>query len=243
MDACSNQNLDSRLVPATGGDGGRGRQSPRCMLPREASLAIRFLLVVAAIGGSFRGYAQSVLDAPAASPLPPTAGQTATAAPAASASAEKSSLPRAFREIELGMDREAVIAGLKKDPLYSYRGPEDVSLLPSPNQSLIDVSGLSFVKRAFFQFYEGKLWVMILELNPDKIDHYSVFTSLTAKYGEPTLLDPKEARWEDKETRVALERPLVLRYMDMAVYGKLRESSSAKESVDELDRKDFLGGL
>jgi len=99
------------------------------------------------------------------------------------------------------------------------------------------------VKRAFFQFYEGKLWVMILVLNPDRIDHYSLFTSLSAKYGDPALLDPKEARWEDKATRVALERPLTLRYMDMAAYGKLREGSAVKESVEELDRKEFLGGL
>jgi hypothetical protein len=141
------------------------------------------------------------------------------------------------------MGRDEVIAALEKDPLYSYRGPEDVTLLPSPNQSLIDVSGLSFVKRAFFQFYDGKLWVIILSLNPDKIDHYSLFTSLSAKYGDPALLDPREARWEDKESRLALERPLTLRYMDMAAYGRLREGSAARESLDEIDRKDFLGGL
>jgi len=118
-----------------------------------------------------------------------------------------------------------------------------VTLLPSPNQSLIDVSGLSFVKRAFFQFYDGKLWTMILSLNPDRIDHFSIYTSLAAKYGEPGLLDPREARWEDGQTRVALERPLTLRYMDMGVYADLASKSSAKESVVELERADFLGGL
>ena len=150
---------------------------------------------------------------------------------------------RAFRGIELGMDRDAAIAALKKDSIFSYRGPEDLSLLPSPNQSLIEVAGLSFVKRGYFQFYEGKLWVMILELDPDKVDHYSIYTSLSKKYGEPALIDPKEARWEDKVTRMALERPLTLRYMDMTVYGKLREGESAKTSTQELDRQGFLGGL
>jgi hypothetical protein len=155
----------------------------------------------------------------------------------------KKTASRAFRGVELGMDRDTAITALKKDPIFAYRGPEDISLLPSPNQSLIEVSGLSFVKRGYFQFYDGKLWTMILELNPDKVDHYSIYTSLVKKYGEPLLIDPKEARWEDKTTRMALERPLSLRYMDMTVYDKLRESASAKASAEELDRQGFLGGL
>jgi hypothetical protein len=141
------------------------------------------------------------------------------------------------------MDRDAVIEELKKDSIFSYRGPEDLSLLPSPNQSLIEVSGSSFVRRGYFQFYDGKLWTIILELNPDRIDHYSIYTSLVAKYGDPALLDPKEARWEDTSTRMALERPLTLRYMDMKVFEKLKESAGAKESAKELDRQGFLGGL
>ena len=83
------------------------------------------------------------------------------------------------------------IAALKKDPIFAYRGPEDLSLLPSPNQSLIEVAGLSFVRRGYFQFYEGKLWTMILELDPDKVDHYSVYTSLVAKYGRARLHRPE----------------------------------------------------
>jgi hypothetical protein len=141
------------------------------------------------------------------------------------------------------MDRDSAIAALEKDPIFSYRGPEDLSLLPSPNQSLIEVSGTSFVRRGYFQFLDGKLWVMILELDADKVDHYSIYTSLVSKYGEPGTIDPKEARWEDKATRMALERPLTLRYMDMTAYGKLREGAGAKESSKELDRQGFLGGL
>jgi hypothetical protein len=150
---------------------------------------------------------------------------------------------RSFRGLDLGMDRDSAITALKKDSVFSYDGPEDISLLPSPNQSLIEVSGLSFVRRAYFQFYEGKLWTMIVELNPDKVDHYSIYTSLVAKYGEPSLLNPQESRWEDQQTRMALERPLTLRYMDMQVYAKVKEGASAKTSAQELDRQGFLGGL
>lgn len=152
-------------------------------------------------------------------------------------------LPSEFRTIKLGMGIEEVQAILQKDPLFDYRGPEDVSLLPTKNQSLIEASGPSFIKRGFFQFVDGKLWVIILFLNPDKIDHYTIFSSLVAKYGEPILLDPKEARWEDGSVRMALERPLTLRYMDIASFNKMRNEGQAKAGIEEIGRQDFLGGL
>lgn len=212
-----------------------------------------FLLLLAA---SASGFAQSSsgtnaagtsAGAPAAASSAANSGSTAASAAQPASPDAKSGKPatpsRAFRGVELGMDRDTVIAALKKDPVFSYRGPEDLSLLPSPNQSLIEVSGLSFVRRGFFQFYDGKLWTIIVELNADKVDHYSVYTSLVKKYGDPGLLDPKEARWEDKATRMAIERPLTLRYMDMAVYAKISAGESAKASSAELDREGFLGGL
>jgi hypothetical protein len=192
------------------------------------------------IGAAVLLFAVLALSAQAQS-APAPAGPDTAAQPQMTSTAKAPA--RAFRGVELGMDRDSAIAALKKDSIFAYRGPEDLSLLPSPNQSLIEVAGLTFVKRGYFQFYEGKLWVMILELNPDKVDHYSIYTSLVNKYGEPALIDPKEARWEDKTTRMALERPLTLRYMDMTVYGKLREGESAKASTEELDRQGFLGGL
>jgi hypothetical protein len=199
------------------------------MLKRGRGIRLLALTATMAVFAAAQSALAQAAEPPAAMPVTVTAPSVAPA--------------RAFRGIDLGMDRDSAIAALKKDPIFAYRGPEDLSLLPSPNQSLIEVSGLSFVRRGYFQFFEGKLWVMILELDADKVDHYSVYTSLVAKYGEPGLLDPKESRWEDKTTRMALERPLTLRYMDMTVYGKLREGSGAKASVQALDRQGFLGGL
>ena len=173
----------------------------------------------------------------------PAASATAAIPSATSPSGTPAALPGEFRGIKLGMSIEEVETLLSKDSIFLYRGPEDVSLLPARNQSLIEASGDSFVKRAFFQFYDSKLWVIVIFLNPEKMDHYSLYTTLVAKYGAPGLLDPKEARWEDKATRMALERPLTLRYMDMAVFAKLAEGSAAAAGAEELARRDFLGGL
>ena len=113
-------------------------------------------LVAALIGFVLSSGPLVAQAAPGSPPAPPTAG-----APAAPSGPKAPA--RTFHGLELGMDRDAAIAALKADPIFTYDGPEDLSLLPSPNQSLIEVAGLSFVRRGYFQFYDGKLWVMILE--------------------------------------------------------------------------------
>ncbi len=149
-------------------------------------------------------------------------------------------VPRSFRNIELGMTMEEVKNILIKDGLFNYRGDPDVSLLPRPNETLIEVSGLSFVKRAFFQFYEEKLFVMIFSLNEKEMDHYSVFTSLSAKYGKPDSLSPSESVWVDAATRMSVERPLAVKYIDMAVFDALKAAGTAQQSYEEVLRNDFL---
>ncbi len=198
---------------------------------KAVALAITILLGVASASG------QTPFPQPAGAP-PETA-----AAGAPAVSAEPVAVPRSFRDIELGMSMDEVKAVLSSDGLFSYRGDADVSLLPRPEESLIEVSGLSFVRRAFFQFHSGKLFVMIFLLNEKEIDHYSVFTSLSGKYGKPDSLSPSESVWSDAATRLSVERPLAVKYMDMAVFDALKAAGAAEISMEELLRSDFLGGF
>ncbi|PKL26427.1 MAG: hypothetical protein CVV47_00400 [Spirochaetae bacterium HGW-Spirochaetae-3] len=161
----------------------------------------------------------------------------------AAVTAEGPAVPRSFRGIELGMPMDEVKAILTSDGIFAYRGEPDVSLLPRPDESLIEVSGLSFIRRAFFQFYEGKLFVMIFALNEKQMDHYSVFTSLSSKYGKPDALSPSESVWEDAATRMSVERPLAVKYIDMAVFDALKAKGVAEQSYEEILRADFLGGF
>jgi len=170
------------------------------------------------------------------------AQELAPAAGAATAGADRI-VPRAFRSIELGMEMDEVKALLVADGVFNYRGDPDVSLLPRPNESLIEVSGLTYVRRAFFQFYEGKLFVMIFALNEKEMDHYSVFTSLSAKYGKPDSLSPSESVWVDDATRLSVERPLAVKYIDLAVFNALKTAGTAQQSYEELLRTEFLGGF
>jgi hypothetical protein len=138
------------------------------------------------------------------------------------------------------MGLEELKAALQKDGLFYFRGDRDVSFLPSREQNLIETTGFSFIRRAFFQLRAGELFIMGFSLDPAIIDHYSVFTTFVKKYGEPSSLDPKQAVWEAGDTRVSIERPLTVKYIDMAVFRDLIGRSELEESQELLLRQEFL---
>ena len=153
---------------------------------------------------------------------------------------EEASLPRQFREIVLGMSLENLKDELIKDNLFNFRGDRDVSFIPIREESLVETTGSTFIRRAFFQLRDGGLFIMAFSLNTRMIDHYSVFTDLVEKYGQPSYLDPKEAVWENDETRIALERPLTVKYIDKTVFNELINESNLIQSRRIKDRQDFL---
>ncbi len=169
---------------------------------------------------------------------------SAAAAPAqtgaAASSSEPKPVPDSFRGYKLGMPVEALKKALADDDLFVFRGDRDVSLLPMSDQVLIETTGLSFVKRAFFQLRDGKLFMMAFTLNTDKVDHYSVFTALVADYGEPATLNPQEAVWISDAVRLSVERPLTVKYIDRAVFDGLARDSAVKESKEFKLRKEFI---
>jgi hypothetical protein len=150
-------------------------------------------------------------------------------------------VPVGFAEIEMGMELDQVKELLKRDPQFKFRGDPDVSLLTSPNESLIETEGISFIDRAYFQFHEGKLYTIILALDPDRVDHYTMYTTLVGRYGEPTSLDPSEAVWEFDALRLALERPLSVKYVDSATFNDILRENAKLESLNALNRDQFLG--
>jgi hypothetical protein len=152
-------------------------------------------------------------------------------------------LPRTFRDISLGMELDALKSALQSDTIFYFRGDRDVSFLPAREQSLVETTGFSFVRRAFFQLIDGKLFLMAFTLDPGLIDHYSVYTTFVEKYGEPRLLDPKQAVWESGEIRLSIERPLTVKYLDKQVFDGIIADSRAAESTELYMREDFLRGF
>jgi hypothetical protein len=141
----------------------------------------------------------------------------------------------------MGMDD--LKGALEGDGLFVFRGDRDVSFLPNREENLVEASGSSFIRRAYFQFREGSLFVMSFTLNSALVDHYSVYRSLVEKYGEPGSLDPREAVWESGETRISLERPLTVKYIDLGAFNEILDESSVEEAGAVRRREDFLNGF
>ena len=148
--------------------------------------------------------------------------------------------PSGFRGITLGMEMEQAKDALRSDPLFRYRGEPDVSFLPQSSQSLIECSGTTYIRRAYFQFADSRLFIMILVLDPQKVDHYSLFRALSEKYGDPGALDPQESVWQSDAVRFSLERPLTVKYIDRKIFSSLLAGSGAQQDLDLLSRESFI---
>jgi hypothetical protein len=153
---------------------------------------------------------------------------------------EYSPLPDGFRELKLGMPLEAAKQELKSDGYFYYRGEPDVSLLSQPNRTVIETEGVTFIEKAFFQFHEKALYIIILRLNDAKIDYYTMYTTLKEKYGPSDSLDPNQEVWENTAVRLSLERPLQVKYIDVDVFNSLTREQKADESMEHILRRKFL---
>jgi hypothetical protein len=155
----------------------------------------------------------------------------------------KAALPAEYRSIRLGMGIDAVKEALKQDAVFGYRGERDVSLLPTENRSLIESAGSYFISRSWFQFYKDNLYTMIFKLNTDTVDYYSVYSKFCEKYGEPASINPQRAVWEDEHTRVVIERPLIVKYIDLTVFNELISQSTTEKAASETNRQNFIDGF
>ncbi len=149
-------------------------------------------------------------------------------------------LSRGFNNILLGMNMEEVKEELFADPNFNFRGDPDVSMMRTPNTSLIECRGYYYIDRASFQFIDDSLFTITIILDPKRIGHYAMFTSLTDTYGEPASLSPEKSRWENEEIIISLERPLRVKYMAKAVLEELQREQRKRRSMETVTRERFL---
>ena len=162
--------------------------------------------------------------------------------------ASTEAVPDSFGSVKLGMSVDDVKAMLAKDSQFGYRGDRDVSLMAGENRTLIETDSAryapySYLDRCWFQFYEDKLYIMTINMNQEKLDHYSVFSQLCEKYGTPTSLNPDKSEWVSDTVIVDLERPLSIKYTDRTVMEKIQNASFVDKTAKEKSREQFLEGL
>lgn len=167
---------------------------------------------------------------------------------AAADDGDSKTLPSGYGGVTLGMSMDEAKDALKKHGEFGYHGDRDVSLLPGENRALIETSAKrghvkSFLTNCYFQFYDDSLYIITINLNREKVDHYSVFKTLCGKYGKPYSLDPEKSTWKSDGVTMCLERPLALKYIDNAVFDDLNKKSSTEPTGSEITQDKFLEGL
>lgn len=157
-------------------------------------------------------------------------------------------IPTGYRDINLGMTLDETKEALLKDSAFGYHGDRDVSLIPGTSKILIETDaeyghGSDFLRQCYFQFYDDSLFIITINVNPEKMDYYSIFSKLCQKYGEPNSLDPKSAKWENDNYSMTLEKPLTLKYIDKETFKMTQNYNNIKASPTEITRDMFLDEL
>lgn len=149
-------------------------------------------------------------------------------------------LRRGFRELTLGLDFAQVESVLRSDAAFAYRGPADVHLTLNEREVVIDAPGRHFVERVLVQFHDRQSYIITLYMDRTRMDYFSLFQQFSQRYGPPVELSPQLARWEDEQTRIVLERPTVVKYIDVGVFDGLRHARNIERAIAEQQREDFL---
>ena len=157
-------------------------------------------------------------------------------------------LPKGYGGVELGMSLDAAKQALKSKSDFGYNGDRDVSLLPGDARVLIETDSRNnqrhgFLTQCWFQFYQENLYSIIINLNPERVDHYSVYTALVKKYGEPNEFSPERCVWKNDSVTMSLERPLTLKYTDNKTLEDLSQKSLVRKNGWEVTRQMFLDEL
>ncbi|MDR0784915.1 MAG: hypothetical protein LBE74_03405 [Treponema sp.] len=152
---------------------------------------------------------------------------------------EAAPVPSVYRAFSLGMGLDELKDALAQDALFNFQ-ESDVSFVPSRTENYVATTGFSFIRRALFQIKDEKVFVMSFTMDAARVDYYSMYMTLVRKYGEPKILDPKQAVWEDEKTRLTLERPLLVQYIDKEAFSRALDEAVAARNEELEMRAEFL---
>jgi hypothetical protein len=151
-----------------------------------------------------------------------------------------SELQRSFEVLNLGMSYEETLQVLQESAYFNFRGLADVSLRPSSGDPILQVQGNGYVQDGILQFHENTLFSLTLIINQQDFAYSTFYKSFTEQYGNPNELNPNRAVWENVTTRISLEKPLSIQYLDMTTFNRLLEESLIQKSAEMFSKDIFL---
>jgi hypothetical protein len=149
------------------------------------------------------------------------------------------SLSNSYRSLTLGSSMAVTRDGLKNDNYFDYVDP-DVTMVNPPDLTRMNVSGRGYINSVTLQFYKDSMYSIILDLNTEMIDYYSIYNDLTSKYGNPQKFSSKIVRWQSGDVQLSLEKPLIVKYVQVSILESIKTEKQQPKSVTNISKEKFL---
>ena len=155
-----------------------------------------------------------------------------------------------FKNIKLGATREDTIKAILEDntmmlPKEYMLNTNGVDLASEESDTFLALEENKFYKSGYFIFKEDSLYSITIYFQPDQVDFLELLSSLSAKYGKGAFLDAETVSWQNGDNRMILERPSIIKYINMNNITTTSETRiREKESIPPQNtRKEILEGL
>jgi len=142
--------------------------------------------------------------------------------------AQSNPLPRNYKDFYLGMSIDEFLGLIKTVNYLYYEGELDVTLYEQ-EKSLFKASVPPLIRKLVFYFFDKTLVLMTFYYDSKYVNLFERYKELSAKYGDPTLVDSKRFVWQDDKTLIILERTYRLKVIDKAFL------DSIQASYDQID--------
>jgi hypothetical protein len=132
-------------------------------------------------------------------------------------------IARGYRGVELGMHIDKVREVLKKDRLLEIDIRTDFGDMDEEPYHMIRARNVPYINSIYYQFgttesVKKQLFAIIIHFNKEYNDFHYLMNKMKKKYGEPSLLTPTTANWENNKTKIILNSPSTVKYIDIELY-------------------------
>ncbi|MEI0525044.1 hypothetical protein R4K54_03865 [Brachyspira murdochii] len=153
-----------------------------------------------------------------------------------------------FKNIKLGATREDTINAILGDntmtlPKQYMTGTVDLSAEESADFLALEEN--KFYKSGYFVFKDDSLYSITINFQPNQVDFLEILSALNAKYTKGSFLDANTVAWQNGDIRIILERPSVVKYLNMSDITSTSDTriKEKEETPPQNIRKSILEGL
>ncbi len=122
---------------------------------------------------------------------------------------------KGFFGIRLGMTRSEVIQKAEETDIILVPKNRDVEFFPVEDRKILTLSIEPEIPFIYCQFYDDILLALTAVFDERHIDYYTLTAEMENRYGGHNRITPYWREWEVDGTLIKVEKPAVVKYMDL----------------------------